>query len=239
MANVDAQFRTGMTGRTLLLLGPDNFIPDCNLIALHYQFPDIVVQRVAAISGLRSVPSVAVVLIDETYLANLSPSEETLIRQMRDRIVAVVDEAAPHFSAATYHHVSSNLVRGVLSMNLRLEIWLPTVELFLRGAEFVPSSLIRAHRGASKTVESTETSAANIGALTEREWQVLQMISAGWSNRVIALRCQLSENTIKVHVHNIIKKLNTSNRTAAAAIFFAVKKAGGLDHLTPVSQEGV
>ena len=55
--------------------------------------------------------------------------------------------------------------------------------------------------------------------LTEREIQVLEMVSHGCQNKLIAAQFNLSEHTIKVHLHNIIKKLGARNRTAAAAIF--------------------
>ncbi len=45
------------------------------------------------------------------------------------------------------------------------------------------------------------------------------MVSHGAQNKLIAVKLNLSEHTIKVHLHNIIKKLGARNRTAAAAIF--------------------
>ncbi|WP_159991104.1 response regulator [Pelistega ratti] len=52
--------------------------------------------------------------------------------------------------------------------------------------------------------------------LTEREIQVLFHLSQGNSNKLIAHCMHLSENTIKVHVQNILRKLNFTNRTQAA-----------------------
>ncbi len=51
--------------------------------------------------------------------------------------------------------------------------------------------------------------------LTEREYQVIRLISAGLSNREIAEELYLSINTIKTHTKNIYSKLNVSNRTQA------------------------
>ena len=36
------------------------------------------------------------------------------------------------------------------------------------------------------------------------------------ANKIIAYRLSLSQSTVKAHVHNIISKLNVSNRTEAA-----------------------
>jgi DNA-binding NarL/FixJ family response regulator len=60
-----------------------------------------------------------------------------------------------------------------------------------------------------------------LDCLTEREHQVLEMVSHGYQNKMIAAKFSLSEHTVKVHIHNIIKKLGAQNRTAAAAIFLA------------------
>jgi DNA-binding NarL/FixJ family response regulator len=52
--------------------------------------------------------------------------------------------------------------------------------------------------------------------LSERELEVLQYLSSGASNREIAGRLYITENTVKRHVYNIFGKLNVSNRTQAA-----------------------
>jgi DNA-binding NarL/FixJ family response regulator len=55
-------------------------------------------------------------------------------------------------------------------------------------------------------------------ALTAREVEVLRLIAAGNSNKLIADRLSLSEDTIKGHVKNILSKLNASDRTHAVTI---------------------
>ncbi len=54
------------------------------------------------------------------------------------------------------------------------------------------------------------------GGLTEREWQVLERIAAGDSNKLIARALDLSLFTVKRHVANIFDKLALSSRTQAA-----------------------
>ncbi|HYZ16974.1 MAG TPA: response regulator transcription factor [Candidatus Acidoferrum sp.] len=51
--------------------------------------------------------------------------------------------------------------------------------------------------------------------LTERERQVLRMLVAGLSNRRIAERLTISENTVKAHVAAILAKLGATTRTEA------------------------
>lgn len=54
--------------------------------------------------------------------------------------------------------------------------------------------------------------------LSERELEVLRLVSAGLSNREIAAKLYLSPGTIKTHIHNICGKLGASNRTQAVTL---------------------
>jgi len=54
--------------------------------------------------------------------------------------------------------------------------------------------------------------------LTRRELEVLELVAAGLTNRQIADRLFISENTVGVHVGNILGKLDASSRTEAAGI---------------------
>lgn len=52
--------------------------------------------------------------------------------------------------------------------------------------------------------------------LTPRELEVLGLIGGGLSNQEIAEKLVISQKTVKVHVSNILSKLNLSDRTRAA-----------------------
>jgi len=51
--------------------------------------------------------------------------------------------------------------------------------------------------------------------ITPRELEVLQLIAAGLSNREIAERVNVSENTVKTHSSRVFDKLGASRRTQA------------------------
>jgi DNA-binding CsgD family transcriptional regulator/tetratricopeptide (TPR) repeat protein len=55
------------------------------------------------------------------------------------------------------------------------------------------------------------------GALTDREVEVLRLVSTGLTNRGIAGRLSLSEKTVARHLSNIFGKLGLSSRSAATA----------------------
>ncbi len=56
------------------------------------------------------------------------------------------------------------------------------------------------------------------GELTQREREVLAMLAAGHSNRRVAERLAISENTVKAHVAAIFGKLGATTRTEAVTI---------------------
>lgn len=58
-----------------------------------------------------------------------------------------------------------------------------------------------------------------LSSLTTREQEILELLSEGHQNKLIAHKMSLSEHTVKVHVHNLLSKLRVSNRTQAAATY--------------------
>jgi DNA-binding NarL/FixJ family response regulator len=55
-------------------------------------------------------------------------------------------------------------------------------------------------------------------ALTEREIEVLKLIAKGCSNKLAADRLNITEDTVKGHVRNILEKLKANDRTHAVTI---------------------
>jgi two-component system response regulator DevR len=64
---------------------------------------------------------------------------------------------------------------------------------------------------------STQVPAYPLSELSEREGEILPLIAEGKTNREIALRLSLSENTVKSYVSNILQKLHLARRAEAAA----------------------
>jgi len=53
-------------------------------------------------------------------------------------------------------------------------------------------------------------------ALTTREKEILKLVVRGLNNQAIARELDLSQNTVKTHLKNILNKLDVSDRTEAA-----------------------
>ena len=74
-------------------------------------------------------------------------------------------------------------------------------------------------------VQGGSPDAALLAELTDREAEVLRELAAGRSNRKIADRLYITENTVKKHISSILIKLQLSDRTQAA--LFAVQHGLG------------
>ncbi|HEU5013159.1 MAG TPA: response regulator transcription factor [Roseiflexaceae bacterium] len=88
------------------------------------------------------------------------------------------------------------------------------VQAVAQGFAVLPSSLageLLTQRAAASLAEPlTEP-------LTSREREVLQLLSQGLSNKLIARALNISEHTVKFHVSSLFTKLNASSRTDAVS----------------------
>ena len=76
-------------------------------------------------------------------------------------------------------------------------------------------SVIAGRRGIPPAVAATLAQHTPRIALTPRETEVISLIATGLTNAQIAQRIGRTEETVKVHVKNILRKLNAQDRTEA------------------------
>jgi two-component system nitrate/nitrite response regulator NarL len=123
----------------------------------------------------------------------------------------------------TVHDKEENLLEaikrgaeGFLSKNVRAKALLDSLRGAMRGEAAITRHMagkILKEFARLAEIEDKKTP----GQLTPREKEVLQKLSEGLSNKEIGLSLCISENTVKVHVKNILRKLHLQNRTEAAA----------------------
>lgn len=65
------------------------------------------------------------------------------------------------------------------------------------------------------TIKVIDLKRIEVLEISKREYQVLQQIASGLSNKEIANKLFVSESTIKTHVSNLLVKLNAKRRTQA------------------------
>ncbi|MDA9545571.1 hypothetical protein ACM43_14240 [Bradyrhizobium sp. CCBAU 45321] len=78
------------------------------------------------------------------------------------------------------------------------------------------------------TAEETDSSKIEnlLELLTPRERQVVRLVSEGMSNKEIAHQLNVSDGTVKVHLHNIFQKLEITNRTVLATLALLQRPSG-------------
>ena len=69
--------------------------------------------------------------------------------------------------------------------------------------------------GTAALLFESESEPLEDGPLTERETEVLGLLSKGLANKQIAMELGISEHTVKFHVSSIYQKLGVSSRTEA------------------------
>jgi DNA-binding NarL/FixJ family response regulator len=72
-------------------------------------------------------------------------------------------------------------------------------------------------RSIARHNSTTDANGSPMTALTERELDVLRLVAQGASNPQIADTLCITVNTVKVHLHNILEKLQLKNRAQVAA----------------------
>ena len=96
----------------------------------------------------------------------------------------------------------------------------PAISYIVDGGEPASDSLF--HQVRTSMRRRRDQSAEHL-PLTNREMQVLRHVAMGLSNREVAQSLDISVETVKEHVQNILRKLDVNDRTQAAV--WAVKRS--------------
>jgi DNA-binding NarL/FixJ family response regulator len=125
-------------------------------------------------------------------------------------------------------------VKGYLLKNSSLEELVRAVHALAQGGAYFSSTMFTkvlqefTHLSRRRDLQEVK----GIDALTEREKDVLKLVARGATNRDIASELIITENTVKVHLRNILDKLQLRNRQQAAA--YAVQE-GLISKVTPAN----
>lgn len=95
------------------------------------------------------------------------------------------------------------------------DVMLSALRLVLAGGLYLPPATLA---GGDDAAAVPAPAQQLLGSLTPRQREVLRLLGAGLSNKEIARRLGLSENTVKIHVTAILRSLQVSNRTAAVVL---------------------
>ena len=118
--------------------------------------------------------------------------------------------------------------RGCLSLNLSSEELIESLNMIAKGDIIVSRGIVeQLVQGLDQGNDPEEL----FNSLSERQREVVSLVVNGMTNREIASTLIITENTVKVHLRNILDKLDLRNRQQLAA--FAAQS--GLVLLNPSS----
>ncbi len=104
--------------------------------------------------------------------------------------------------------------RGYIPSSVGIDVAVEAIGLARAGGVFVPASSVIAMR---EVIHSAANGTHGANSLfTPREAEVAEALRRGKANKIIAYELDLCESTVKVHIRNIMKKLNATNRTEVA-----------------------
>ncbi len=113
--------------------------------------------------------------------------------------------------------------RGYQVKTVALEDLCQTIRVLAEGGSVVtPHLAARLLEEFAKLAQNVREGPSEAEKLTPREREVLELVAVGASNKEIAAKLVIAENTVKVHLRNILDKLQLRNRQQAAA--FAVQE---------------
>ena len=108
--------------------------------------------------------------------------------------------------------------RGYLLKNIDADYLVESIRRAARGEAVMSpqmtSKLVQGLQANGREVELPRASAKD--KISPRERDILVLLARGASNKEMARELQLAESTIKIHVQNILRKLNLSSRVQAA-----------------------
>ncbi len=113
-------------------------------------------------------------------------------------------------------------VRGYLTTSLASLVAVQALHLVCAGGTFAPAAALLSSAGARNGSEGAPV----IEGFTQRQAQILDCLRRGMANKLIAYELNMCESTVKVHIRNIMKKLNATNRTQVVYLTNGFFEAG-------------
>jgi DNA-binding NarL/FixJ family response regulator len=142
--------------------------------------------------------------------------------EIADDITQVVEESAPTpIIVVADTEALTQIVRalecgakGYIPTSVGLRVATEAIGMTLAGGVFVPATSIMGFKTATESEQEADGQLSRM--FTARQMAVVDALRRGRANKIIAYELQLCESTVKVHIRNIMRKLNATNRTEVA-----------------------
>jgi two-component system nitrate/nitrite response regulator NarL len=105
-------------------------------------------------------------------------------------------------------------IRGLVLKESAPKALVECVRRVHAGGQYIEPRFLTRALDAAQRRDAGQRELASV--LTPRELQVLRMVADGLRNRAIAQQLEISEGTVKIHLHNIYEKIDVENRVELA-----------------------
>lgn len=181
------------------------------------------IQEDIIVVGEAAAPDAALVMVNELKpdiaLVDIDLGGKDGLTLARDILQSCPNVAIVILSASQHENQMVRAIqigaKGYLVKDIEPEDLLVALRQVMDGELVFPCSfLVRQIRNQLTGHRSPATSSEE-GGLTQREREVLQLVSSGLTDKQVARRLSISENTIKNHMKHIRNKLGATNRVQA------------------------
>src|SRR5918999_4201233 len=151
-------------------------------------------------------------LLDWELLEGKIDTLYALKKEFPDSRIVILSPAQPPPLVSTLLEAGAS---GCLSLNLSSEELIESLNMIAKGDIIVSWGIVE-HLVQGLDPDNDQEELFN--SLSERQREVVSLVVNGMTNREIASTLIITENTVKVHLRNILDKLDVRNRQQLAAI---------------------
>jgi DNA-binding NarL/FixJ family response regulator len=235
-ASAAAQLNGSQKSPVLVIIEPHVLARTCMLGILKKELTGFEIVEMATMSGLNWLSG------RDVRLITLNIGDKQITDSSVEDSLALVAGSCPNASVAVLSNRDDEAtasaamqrgVRGFFPTSLPVEVALAGLRLVLAGGVYRPLPIVGQNEASNLKTISADSDALELpvvhegnGAmenmpekalvdLTPRERHVLAALKLGLPNKLIAVKLNLSENTVKMHVQHIMRKCSARNRTEA------------------------
>jgi DNA-binding NarL/FixJ family response regulator len=150
-------------------------------------------------------------LLDGQLLEGQTDAVRALAAAFPNSRIVILSPAQPPLLVSTLLEAGAS---GCLSLNLSSEELIESLNMIAKGDIIVSRGIVeQLVQGLDQGNDPEEL----FNSLSERQREVISLVVNGMTNREIASTLIITENTVKVHLRNILGKLDVRNRQQLAA----------------------
>ena len=171
--------------------------------------------KVAAAAIRQFVPDVALLDIEIGDLNVLDILSSIAADGLKTKVVCLT---GPAFGDGLTTAIAMG-AKGILSKQAAPQNVVDCIRDVFHGEKWLPASLLDAQP--EREMRPRRQGKRAMKALTVRERQIALLVCDGLSNKQLGEQLNLTEGTVKVHLHKIYRKLGVRNRAALSALAMA------------------